>query len=1163
MSAACVTGLATMIALAAEPAGPVGPKIAAPRALETTPETRTVHVPDTSIQLRLWDAPNDVDGRHQPHYSISLDGESFSTPRATSYELKLAAGDFDPLAAQQGPAVHPELQAGADVNLYIVQFVTQPLQAFRDQISDLGGTVRFFLANHSHIVQMSPDVRDAVEQLPYVRWTGKYEPGYRVEALMRNNVDRAEQLYPSMRYNIMVMEPALKEVVAGRITEMGGTVDKADSGKFLVTATLTSDELFQLLRWDEVLFVDRWGPYEKDMEKSRELSGANYVETVAGYDGTGVRGESFDTGFNQGHVDFASRPLIVHNSAGTDSHGAACIGICFGDGTGNPDARGILPAGQGIIAGYQAIGLEYTETRYNHTGELLQPPYEAVFQTASVGSPRTSEYTTISADTDAALFDWDIVHCQSQSNAGNPQSRPQAWAKNIISGGGVRHYDTLTKDDDCWCGGGSTGPATDGRIKPDMCHFYDATLTVTTGSSTAYTTSFGGTSGATPNICAYTGLFHQMWADGIFYNDVVPGTVFDNRPHMTTAKAAMINTSEQYTFSGAGHDLGRHHQGWGMPNMQYMYDLREKMLIIDETDVLTNLSSASYNVGVNAGEPQLKATLVYADPPGVPSSSQHRINDLTLKVTDPGGTVYWGNNGLVENMYSTPGGGPNVVDTVENVFIQNPTPGSWTVEVIASEINQDSHLETPTLDADFALVVSGGTLGPGFALSTSPGSAEICAPDTAQYDVGITQFEGFVEPVVFTANGVPAGATATFTANNVVPPGATSLIISDTDLATPGQHTIEIVGTTPSLTKSTFVVLDLSTALPGDVTLVDPTDGETEVARMPTMTWNTATQGTTYDLEISTNPSFAGLTYSATVTGTSHQVSTNLQSLTTYYWRMRANNGCGSGNDSPTFTFQTLEQPDYFTEDYNDASNDLDGLSVSFIPDGSGDFYETCLTEITELPTDPAGGNVLSLSDDSSTPVSTGFQSVSLYGTVYTTFHVGSNGYITFTGGDSDYTESLADHFDTPRISGLFDDLAPHNGGTISWKQVANGFAVTWEDVPEYSNTGANTFQIEMFSAGEIRISWLSLTANDGISGLSDGNGIPSDYVETDHSATLDCNATCFGDLDGSGDIGFGDILQVIGAWGPCAACPEDLDGSGEVGFGDILVLIGVWGPCS
>ncbi|MCP3905036.1 MAG: hypothetical protein GY715_15540 [Planctomycetes bacterium] len=54
----------------------------------------------------------------------------------------------------------------------------------------------------------------------------------------------------------------------------------------------------------------------------------------------------------------------------------------------------------------------------------------------------------------------------------------------------------------------------------------------------------------------------------------------------------------------------------------------------------------------------------------------------------------------------------------------------------------------------------------------------------------------------------------------------------------------------------------------------------------------------------------------------------------------------------------------------------------------------------------------------------------------------------------------------------------------------------------------------------------------------------------------------CPADLNGDGDVGFGDILAVIGAWGPCACCPEDLDGSGDVGFGDILEIIGNWGPC-
>jgi hypothetical protein len=106
----------------------------------------------------------------------------------------------------------------------------------------------------------------------------------------------------------------------------------------------------------------------------------------------------------------------------------------------------------------------------------------------------------------------------------------------------------------------------------------------------------------------------------------------------------------------------------------------------------------------------LKATLVYTDPMGSPGATRARLNDLTLKVTAPDGTIYWGNVGLGVGggMWSTPGGTANIVDTVENVFIERPMAGNWTFEVIASELVADARVETPgVIDADYALDVSG------------------------------------------------------------------------------------------------------------------------------------------------------------------------------------------------------------------------------------------------------------------------------------------------------------------------------------------------------------------------------------------------------------------------------------------------------------------------
>ena len=53
----------------------------------------------------------------------------------------------------------------------------------------------------------------------------------------------------------------------------------------------------------------------------------------------------------------------------------------------------------------------------------------------------------------------------------------------------------------------------------------------------------------------------------------------------------------------------------------------------------------------------------------------------------------------------------------------------------------------------------------------------------------------------------------------------------------------------------------------------------------------------------------------------------------------------------------------------------------------------------------------------------------------------------------------------------------------------------------------------------------------------------------------------CPADLDGNGDVGFGDILAILSAWGREGGS-EDLDGSGTVDIGDLLVVLTAWGPC-
>jgi hypothetical protein len=231
-----------------------------------------------------------------------------------------------------------------------------------------------------------------------------------------------------------------------------------------------------------------------------------------------------------------------------------------------------------------------------------------------------------------------------------------------------------------------------------------------------------------------------------------------------------------------------------------------------------------------------------------------------------------------------------------------------------------------------------------------------------------------------------------------------------------------------------------------------------------------------------------------------------LQPNTTYYYSVDAEDEAGNLTVDPgCYYFSTPDIPDFFTELFDGSHpNDLDNVSLLFTPDGSGDFYHGCATPITELPTDPAGGTALSLSDDSYANVTPG-GTIYLYGTPYTNFYVGSNGYITFGSSDSTYTETLSDHFSKPRVAALFDDLDPGQGGTVSWRLLADGVAMTWLNVPEHNGSNQNTFQIELFFDGRIAISYLSIAATDGLAGLSQGLGLSPDYTPSDLSALGSC----------------------------------------------------------
>jgi hypothetical protein len=621
-------------------------------------------------------------------------------------ELWLLGGSAPKISSSPASRSRP---AGSSVSLGIVASSSTTPIYYQWQRNNVN------LANDARIVRASEDEIHRIAQLPFVRWTGRFHPAYRIDDATRARVLGEKQLRTSKSwqwpeaFNIQVFQfgPNQKAIVADRVRALGGKVIAQIDNGYLLRASLTPAQLLAIIRLDEVAFVDPWQAPQNDMDVAREIGGANYVSTQRNFRGQGVRGEVLDGGFLLTHVDFQGPAPMSHTANGSDaSHGTSTYGIVFGKGISNPLATGMLPAAeQGIYAAYPGL-----PDRYAHTAQLVNPAlaFKAVFQSNSWGGGLTTAYTTESMEMDDIIYRTDLLICQSQSNAGSTSSRPQAWAKNIVSVGGVQHQNSLARTDDR-ISGASTGPAADGRIKPDLCHFYDEVMTTTNTNNTADTPDFGGTSAATPIVAGHFGLLFQMWHEGVFAGFGGGASVFADRPHAATAKALMINTAFPYSFT-TPYFITRVRQGWGMPDLTEMYDRRADFFIINQTQALRPFTSRSYRFLIPAGTAKFRATMVYADRAGTTSSSVHRINDLSLKVRSPafslGLPVYhWGNNGLSSQQFSLNFGSSDRKNTVENVFVNNPAAGLWTVEVFGDEIVQDTRISTPQLDADFALVV--------------------------------------------------------------------------------------------------------------------------------------------------------------------------------------------------------------------------------------------------------------------------------------------------------------------------------------------------------------------------------------------------------------------------------------------------------------------------
>jgi len=262
-------------------------------------------------------------------------------------------------------------------------------------------------------------------------------------------------------------------------------------------------------------------------------------------------------------------------------------------------------------------------------------------------------------------------------------------AKNIMTVGSVNDAETSGGPRDITKATMSSfsgwGPTDDGRIKPDIVANGAGLYSCDNDNNSDYTT-LSGTSMSSPNASGSAMLLID------YYSQLFPAQAM----RASTIKALIIHTADDLGNTGPDYSFG-----WGLMNTKAAADIignnkiREDFLSSDDPNYI-------YEITLDANN-SLRVTICWTDPQassvsGVDNDSPRLINDLDLRVIDPCGTVYFPYILDPTNPADDATTGDNILDNIEQVYIQLATAGTYTIKV--------DHKGTLTNDEQYYSLIS-------------------------------------------------------------------------------------------------------------------------------------------------------------------------------------------------------------------------------------------------------------------------------------------------------------------------------------------------------------------------------------------------------------------------------------------------------------------------
>ncbi|MBI1842286.1 MAG: S8 family serine peptidase [Verrucomicrobia bacterium] len=634
--------------------------------------------------------------------------------------------------------------------LYLIQFDGRLEPGWPPMLENLGARLLLYVPDDAFIARLDRAGLSRLRALPFVRWVGEYKVEYKAHAQVRSWWKQPAS-GDTRRLNLL-LSPQATPVERAIVARLFQALDHQGSTRFAGWAQgmVHRRSLLALLRSPAVLWVELAPrPRLVDEVAAQIVAGAGtpnrlYTQDL-GFDGAGVIVAVADSGLDTGniaqmHPDIAGRVAsLFFYGALTDasdghSHGTHVTGIIAGNGaTGEKDESGFL-YGLGVAPGARVVA----QRIFDPAGGYEAPPsYEkltrdAVQAGADVGSNSWGDDTQGRYDISASQFDALVRDADASTpgdqayilefSAGNAGPGLQtigspAVGKNVIATGASENnrLDLFLYADgtNSMADFSSRGPCEDGRIKPDISapgtwiSSMKSRLASDENAWGSISENYiyqGGTSQAGPQVSGAAAVFVQYYKQS-----------YGKKPSPALTKAALINSAIDMDDTGGTGPIPNGDEGWGRVSLPRLIGSTSRLYdFVDQTTPLSLSQVYERRVIVLDADEELKITMVYTDAPGFPGALPALVNDLDLEVVGPDGTLYRGNQFNLGESVANPVASDRV-NNVEAVHLASPRAGEYVIRVRAVNVAQDSRRDTPALDQDFALVISGSIPAPGVA----------------------------------------------------------------------------------------------------------------------------------------------------------------------------------------------------------------------------------------------------------------------------------------------------------------------------------------------------------------------------------------------------------------------------------------------------------------